>query len=184
MAYVLDLAKMKTEDSDYIIYNSDLISKIDRKKKSEVSQVTIQQEGLCSSTPVKKATQDESETWQNTGYQLLEKIEDAQEKGDLEALETAEENFKKYKTFISNKYGIMCRISKNGKKLFFKTFPRLDENGEKIRQRIKNQTKNAIKDISERMPLFSRHLKNSLKTKLLKTIYHPESPLDWHVSIK
>jgi hypothetical protein len=47
---------------------------------------------------------------------------------------------------------------------------------------VKNQINKAIKDF-DTMPRFKSHLQHSLKIKSNKTVYSPEIPVPWYVSM-
>ena len=181
IVHLLELAKSPSEEDEYFIFNSDLISKIKGVDASGENDDTVFKEDLNESDLRDELPENEKDKIEDYGYDLLEKLNSAKQTNDSIKQKRAEEDFKKYQTHISNEYGIKSWISGDGLEIYFKTYFRSNKESEKLRQIIKNQTNNAIKDFKEAMPKLADHLKLHIKTKLTKTVYIPEQ-IHWLVS--
>jgi hypothetical protein len=182
IVYLLELTKSFSENHDYYIYNSDLISKIKDKSASSANDDAALKEDLNESDLGKELTSEDFKKFQDIGYNLLEELNVAKQVEDPIKQKEAEEGFKTYQSHILNEYGIKSQISDDGLKIYFGIYYRPSKEGEKLRQLIKNQTNNAIKDFKEGMPKLAKHLKLCIKTKLKKTVYMPEQ-IHWLVSL-
>jgi len=139
-------------------------------------------EDLNESDLGKELTSEDFKRFKDIGYDLLEELNVAKQADDPIREKEAEENFKKYQAYILNDYGIKSQVSKNGLKIYFGIYYRSSRESEKLRQLIKNQINNAIKDFKKGMPTLTKHLQSCLKTKLNKTVYAPER-IHWQVSL-
>jgi hypothetical protein len=128
-------------------------------------------------------TSQEVKKFKEIGYELLEQLGKAKDAGDQELIDDAKMNIVKYRSYISNEYGIKTTVSDDETKIYFRIFHRSSKENEKIRQRIKNQIKNAIKDFHDSLPMLRMHLDRSIKTKSYKTVYLPETHISWHITI-
>jgi hypothetical protein len=112
---------------------------------------------------------------------LLDKIAVAKDYDDENMIKHAEEEFYEYVRHLKSQ-GVIPVIKDDGNKIYLKCHKRLNAEGEKIRQTVKNNIRNAIKDFKDKMPSLVEHLENFCKTKLTETIYHPIPPTSWFVS--
>jgi hypothetical protein len=177
---LLELTKLYSKSLEYSIYNSDLIAKIKGISISHENDNQGFKEDLTESDLAKDLTPDEFKRFKDIGYGLLEDLNEAKEAGDPIKVKEAEKILNTYQSYILNDYGIKCHISKDGLKISFGTYYRSSMESEKLRQLIKNQINNAIKDFKKSMPTLGIHLKNCLSTKLNKTLYTPEG-IQWQV---
>ena len=182
IVHLLELTKSASENHEYFIYNSDLISKIKEINDSSENSETVLKEDLNESDLGKELSPEDFKKFKDIGYGLLEELNIAKQAEDSIKQNKAEEVFKTYQSHILNEYGIKSQISDNGLKIHFGTYYRPSKESEKLRQLIKNQINNAIKDFNESMPTLSKHLQSCLKTKLNKTVYTPEK-INWQVSL-
>ena len=187
--YIAHILKL-TEDRDgngsteYSLHNTDLYSRV---KNHAVTDEPLEYEESEEMNPSDLAdilSPDEMDKFQEIGYQLLSELKKARLSGDTKSMEGAEENIGKYRSHLSSQYGILVSFDKGCKKLFFRRFYRASKENEKIRQLLKNQINNTIKDFKEAMPAFAKHLRNCIKLKLYQTVYSPEQPQAWHVAIR
>jgi hypothetical protein len=207
IAHLLSLSSYKSVDKslNFSMHNTDLVShvkgkdtgdiyrKIDGKEVNEYFTIETERqtdeeqesdsrnEELSVSDLKEKLSKKDLKKLKDTGYKLLDEKEMAEKLGDQELIIQKTENFEKYKSHLSGEYGI--KVSSKKGKIYFKIYYRPSKEIEKIRQLIKNQINNAKKDFNERMPEFVRHLDNSLKTKIDRTVYSPESRIRWYVSV-
>jgi hypothetical protein len=180
IAHLLELTKLYSKSREYSIYNSDLIAKIKGIGVSHENDNEDLRKDLTESDLGKDLTSDEFKRFKNIGYDLLEDLNRAKQTGGPIREKLAEENFKTYQSHILNEYGIKSYISKDGSKISFGIYHRSSKEIEKLRQLIKNQINNAIKDFIKSMPMLGQHLQRSLSTKLYKTRYTPEG-IQWLV---
>jgi len=183
IAYVLDSTKSVPGKLGYSVYNLDLKGKVKGKSVSSENYDTVLKEDLNVSDLGTDLTPEEYRRFKDIGYELLEELNEAKQSDDPVKEKEAEEDFKKYQSHILNEYGIKSQISKDGLKIYFGTYYRSSKDSEKLRQSIKNQINNAIKDFKESMPTLSIHLRNSLKIKLDRTLYSPEHRAHWQIAI-
>ena len=182
IVHLLELTKPFSENHEYYIYNSDLISKIKGVSASSENYDAALKEDLNESDLGKELTSEDFKKFKDIGYDLLEELNVAKQADDPIKEKEAKENFKKYQAYILNDYGIKSQVSKNGLKIYFGIYYRSSRESEKLRQLIKNQINNAIKDFKKGMPTLTKHLQSCLKTKLNKTVYAPER-IHWQVSL-
>ena len=173
----------KTRESEYSIYNAELYVRVSGKRISK----NIEADGevmreLNESDLSDKLSADDLRRIKELGYDLLEKLKEGREAGNEEFIQKALDNIDKYRSHLSNEYGIKAAISKDEKRISFHQYYRPSKEIEKLRQVVKNQISNAIKDF-DRMPAFRSHLQHSLKVKSDRTIYSPEQPTVWYVSM-
>jgi hypothetical protein len=207
IAHLLSLSSYKSGDKslNFSMHNTDLVSqvkgkdtddiykKIDGKEVKEYFKIETgrqtdeEQEGdsrneeLSVSDLKEELSKEDLKKLKDTGYKLLDEKEKAEKLGDQELINEKTEHLEKYKSYLSTEYGIKAILKKG--KIIFTNYHRPSKEIEKIRQLIKNQINNAKKDLNERMPMFVRHLDNSLKTKMDVTVYSPESKIHWYVSM-
>jgi hypothetical protein len=173
-------------DLEFSIYNTELVGKVKGLEITEEYQDDKTQEGLGDlneSHLSEILTSQEVKKFKEIGYELLEQLGKAKDAGDQELIDDAKMNIVKYRSYISNEYGIKTTVSDDETKIYFRIFHRSSKENEKIRQRIKNQIKNAIKDFHDSLPMLRMHLDRSIKTKSYKTVYLPETHISWHITI-
>jgi hypothetical protein len=179
IASLLSLTSSNLNDIKYSIYNSDLIARIKKLNGAVDAKDYEAKEELNESDLRDQLSYHEFQRLKDIGYDLLEKIKETKSTGKQFEIKIAERNFKIYQETMLNEYGVLCKQS--GEKLYFKTYLRSSKEVEKLRQLVKNQIGNAIKDFSEEMPKLATHLKNSISTKSIETSYEPETRLQWKV---
>jgi hypothetical protein len=116
------------------------------------------------------------------GNQLASKIKAAELSDDPEYKREVQEQFDEFRRIMSSTYGIACGISPRGG-IFFQNHFRASNELEKLRNIIRGHVRKAIKDFSDRMPILSKHLQNSIKLQQFQTSYSPEQPTPWYVSM-
>jgi hypothetical protein len=116
------------------------------------------------------------------GYDLLEKLREAKDSGNKNRIKKAEKEIDQYRSYLSKDYGILALISKDGENISFRKYYRPNQENEGLRQIIKNQIRNAERGF-RRMPGFKSHLEHSLQTGSHKTVYTPENPIAWTVTL-
>jgi len=168
---------------EFSIYNTELVSKVKGKDISEEYGDSSIERDLEHSDLADKLSKDELEMFKETGYKLLEEIKYAIKRKSATNIAQAEDQLTKYKSHLLNEYGIKVSVSTDKDSLYFKVLHRTSNEGEKTRQLVKNNTRNAIKDFQKPMPMLCRHLRNSISTKLSSSEYHPEVHTDWHISL-
>jgi hypothetical protein len=124
---------------------------------------------------------DDIKGFRRVGFGLLEHLREARESGNPDLIGKAEKDIHLYRSHLSNNYGIMAKVSKDEEKIHFRKYHRPTREIEKLRQLVKNQVNNAIKDF-DRMPGFQSHLHHSLHIGSHKTVYSPENPTAWTVT--
>ena len=187
----------KPYDTEYSIYNTDLCAKVKGEStgdnpveagtalkelsEADLSEDDLSKDDLSKSDLSDTLSVEELKSFKKQGYDLLEQLGDARKGGNQDRIKKSEENIHSYQLYLFNEYGIKTGISKDEKKLSFKVHYRPGSEIEKLRQVVKNQINNAIKNF-DRMPKFKSHLQRSLHTGVRKTVYSPEQPLGWTVS--
>jgi hypothetical protein len=184
IAQLLSLSNSsKSHESEYSIYNADLYEKVSGKaiaKDFKPDDEVIQE--LNESDLSDKLSADELIRFRIIGHHLLEKLKEAREAGDQDHVKEAQRNIDTYRLHIFNEYGIKTVVSKDEKRITLHESYRASNEIKKLRQVVKNQIRNAIKDF-DRMRNFKFHLQHSLKVKSDKTFYSPEHPTAWYVSM-
>jgi hypothetical protein len=170
------------EDPEFSIPNTDLVAKVKGKKITEEHHIDIEQDGLNDSVLADTLTPQDIKKFKEVGYDLLEKLNEGKKSGNQELIDAAQKEIDKYRSYLLNEYGIKAIISMVMHKINYKSLYRPGKENEKIRQLVKNQTNNAIKDFQDHMPMLGKHLKQSLKTKVYTTTYSPQTHINWHVS--
>lgn len=185
IANLLSLAATESERKDlkFSIYNAELVARVKNKDISELYQDRDEKEDLNDSSLADELSDEEIDKFKELGYNLLEDLNKANDSGDQKRIADANEKISKYRSFLFNEHGIKTTISNDGHDIYFKKYYRSNKEQEKIRQLIKNQTRNAIKDFNDRMPTFRMHLESSINPKLVKSMYIPEKYYSWHVSM-
>jgi len=125
-------------------------------------------------------TREDLDRFMDMGNKLLERLSYAEEKGDEGILKKNQEEYEKYRTHLFNEYGIKTSVTEEGIRL--NKLYRSTEQVEKDRQLVKNQIRNAIKEIENELPGLAKHLSNSIKRKQKHAIYDPEHQIHWHIS--
>ncbi len=113
---------------------------------------------------------------------ILSKIKTSKLSNDRQAQDEAYNAYEIFKQYASD-HGLYCRLDEENMQINLKPLLKLKPEQEKIRQRIKNQIANAIKDMEADIPMLATHLRKSIKTKLTTTIYSPENPTEWFISL-
>jgi len=170
------------EDPEFSIPNTDLFAKVKGKEITEEHYAGDEQDGLNDSVLADNLSPEEIERFREIGYDLLEKFNEGEKSGNQNLIDDAQKQIDEYRSYLLNEHGIKATISVVGHKIHFKSLHRPGGENEKIRQLVKNNTNNAIKDFQGHMPMLGKHLKNSLKTKVYSTTYSPQSHIGWHVS--
>ena len=189
IANVLSLCEgnPKAHDAEYSIYNTDLCAKVKGEPIGENPEDTgtalkeFGEADLGNCDLSDKLSLDEFRSFKKQGYDLLDQLWDARMGGNQDRIKKSEKNVDSYRLYLFNEYGIKTGISKDEKKLSFKVRHRPGPELEKLRQVVKNQINNAIKDF-DRMPRFKVHVQHSIRTGTHKTVYTPEHPIVWTVS--
>ncbi len=171
------------EYPEYSIPNADLVAKVRGKEITEEPHAGIEQDGLNGSFLADTLSPEEIENLKKIGYNFLEKLNEGEKSGNQNLIDDAQKQIDEYRSYLLNEHGIKATISVVGHKIHFKSLHRSGGENEKIRQLVKNQTNNAIKDFQDHMPMLRNHLKNSLKTKVYATTYSPQTHISWHVSM-
>jgi hypothetical protein len=173
----------KDKELEYSIYNVDLMVKVKGKKISAEAPNYDEQGDLSRSDLAETFSSEDVGRFRESWHEILEELREARESGDQKLVNETQDKIDRYRSILLNDYGIQTMISKDETRVFFKTLHRASAENEKVRQIVKNQINNAIKDFKEHMPMFGRHLRHSLKTKLYNTLYSPENHILWHVSV-
>jgi hypothetical protein len=183
IAHLLKQTKTDPDNLEHSVYNDYLISEIKKIDAPHGHQDKATEEDLSETDFGNELTYEEISSLKEIGYNLLR--DQIREKNDHNSknLRKLEDDFKIYQSYLLNEYGIKSNVSKDRSKIYFRTYHRSSKENEKLRQLIKNQINNAVKDFKNRMPMFGSHLQNSLKTKLYKTLYTPEYSIQWQISL-
>ena len=176
-------------DTEYSIYNTDLCARVkgdpagnNLAGADSPALKDLAEADLTNSDLSDKLSVEDVKKFRELGYDLLEQLGDARDAGNQDGIKKAEDNIQAYRSHLSNEYGIVAFVSKDEKRFSFKVRYRPSKEIEKLRQLAKNQISKAIKDF-DTMPKFKSHLQHSLKMKSNKTIYNPELPTVWYVSM-
>jgi|GEM_PF-5220986 len=181
IAHLLSNSNDSHGDSDSFIYNTELIGLVKKKSFEEIyPEADVDSESI-SIIESDNLTKSEKDRIENIGYELLDALESAKSSGDSHSISAARDNFNKYQSHILNEYGIKSN-AKNSR-LFFGQQNRATPEFEKLRQNIKNQIRNAKKELKKHMPRLSKHLDRSITVHQYKTSYQPEIKIPWHVSL-
>jgi hypothetical protein len=185
IAYLLSLPNNShaEEDPEFSIPNADLVARVRGKEITEDHHAGNELDGLNDSDLADNLSPMDIKKFKEVGYKLLEKLDKRKKSGNLELINATQKEIDKYQSYLLNEYGIKTKISMVMHKINYKTLYRPGKENEKIRQLVKNNTNNAIKDFQDHMPMLGKHLKNSLKTKVYTTIYSPQTHINWHVSM-
>ena len=139
------------------------------------------EDGLGELDSTEQLSQEEIQIIKENLKNLLNRIELAKDYDDEALIDHAKEEFFSYVKILKQQ-GVVPLIKDDGDKIFLKCQTRLDKGNEKIRQLVKNNIRNAIRDFNDRMPGLREHLEHFCKTRLTETIYHPIPPASWFVS--
>ena len=179
--FLLDLTSTDANTSHGSVYNTELVAKV---KKA----LPIDDEGVVGNNDLNytdfqnELTHRDIKKFKEVGQSILERLNNANKRNNQDDIKSAEKELSKYQSHLLNEYGIRSWVGKDGGTLNFKRYHRTIKELEKIRQLVKNQINNAIKDFDDSMPAFSRHLKLSIKVKSNETIYMPEQKIKWYLA--
>jgi len=176
-------------DTEYSIYNTDLCARVkgdpagnnlagaDSSVLKELTEADLSNSDLSDQLAV-----EDIRKFREMGYDLLEQLGEARKGGNQDRIKTAQDSIERYRSYLSNEFGIIAVVSKDEKKVSLKIRYRQSKEIEKLRQLVKNQINKAIKDF-DTMPRLKSHLEHSVKMRSNKTFYAPELPTVWYVSM-
>jgi hypothetical protein len=184
VANLLNLSSEPTEGGkgEYAIHIVGLVARVKGNELPAEEDVKPDEEGLSHSYLSEEITKEEIGRIGEIGRQLLDQLREARRSQDQERVQKVLDIIAKYRAHLLKEYGIRTRISDDEKSIKFKSLHRSGKEIEKVRQLVKNQISNAIRDLGRHMPLFATHLEHSLRTKASKAVYSPEHPIVWTVS--
>ncbi|UCE07088.1 MAG: hypothetical protein JSW07_03360 [bacterium] len=186
--YIAHLLNLSTNnsgkgDGEFSINNTELVGKVKGTEIAEEYPGNHKQEDLNDSDLSEILSSDEVEKFKEVGYDLLDKLKKAKDSANKRLINEIQNEIDKYRSHLLNEYGIKSIFTKDGGDIYYKRLHRSSKENEKIRQVIKNQIRNAIKDFRDSMPKLRMHLNRSLKPQLYKTVYLPETHTSWHISM-
>ena len=184
VANVLSLSSEATEGGkgEYTIHIVGLVAKVKGNELPDENEVEPDEEGLSHTYLSEEITKEEIGRIGEIGHQLLDQLREARKSQDQERIHKVLEIIARYRSHLLREYGIRTRVSEDEKRIKFKSLHRSGKEIEKVRQLVKNQISNAIRDLGKHMPLFATHLEHSLRTTDYKAVYSPEQPISWTIS--
>lgn len=184
IAYLLNLTSETTGSGkvEYAIHILGLLARVKGDELPPDNDVKPDDGDLSHMDLSKEITKEEIGRIGEIGNQLLDQLQEARKSQNQDRIYKVQDIIARYRSHLLKEYGIKTRVSDDEKRITFKGLHRSSEEIEKVRQLIKNQMSNAIREVSKNMPLFATHLQHSLRTTDYKAVYSPEHPLPWTVS--
>lgn len=167
---------------EYAIHIVGLVAKVKGNELPAESEVEPDEEGLSHTYLSEEIPKEEIGRIGEIGHQLLNQLREARKSQDQGRIHKVQEIIARYRSHLLREYGIRTRVSEDEKRIKFKSLHRSGKEIEKVRQIVKNQISNAIRDLGKHMPLFAAHLESSLRTTDYKTVYSPQQPILWTIS--
>jgi len=185
--YVANLLSLSSETTggrkgEYAIHIVGLVARVKGNELPLDTDVKPDDEDLSHSYLSEEITKEEIGRIGEIGHQLLDQLREARKSQDHDRILKVQDIIAKYRSHLLKEYGMRTRVSDDEKRITFKSLHRSGKEIEKVRQLVKNQISNAVRDLSKHMPLFGKHLQHSLKTGSEKAVYSPEYPIAWTVS--
>ncbi|RQW91257.1 MAG: hypothetical protein EHM79_00935 [Geobacter sp.] len=185
--YVANLLSLSSEttggsEGEHAIHIVGLVARVKGDELPPDNDVKMDDGDLGHMDLSKEITKEEIGRIGEIGDQLLDQLLEARKSQDQNRIHKIQNIIARYRSHLLKEYGIKTRVSDDEKRIVFKSLHRSSEEIEKVRQIVKNQIVNAIRDLSKHMPLFATHLQHSLKTSAFKASYSPEDQIVWTVS--
>ena len=185
--YVANLLSLSSETTgggkgEYAIHNVGLVARVKGNELPPDKDVKPEDGDLSHFYLSEELTKEEIGRIGEIGHQLLDQLREARKSQDQDRIHKVQDIIARYRSHLLKEYGIGTRVSDDEKRITFKSLHRSGKEIEKVRQLVKNQISNAIRDLSKHMPLFATHLQHSLKTGSEKAVYSPKNPIVWTVS--